>query len=798
LLAKSRESGGYPLARHALDVACAVEALLLGTALGRRLAALGGRESLTGAEVARLCVLGALHDIGKTNHRMQAVLRGEATGPGGHIAPLLALIEAAGDAAPLGREARAALRYEIVAGWFADTLDQDDDGCEAEPALGWRLALGHHGGLSRPKSVGDLRARWATRDGVDPIAAMGDLVERIAAWFPAAFDRATPPLPSTEAFAHAVAGLLILADRLASSEAAMAADPPPPPDPAEGRARLRAAVAHALGPAPAIDRLPDWSDLLGGGAPRPAQAAMDALAADPGGSLHLLEAPTGSGKTEAALRHYLRLRRAGVVDGLYFALPNRAAAAQLHDRLGRMLGAVHGAGGPPVRLAGPGSLAPEPAAAMERPALHSPDAEAAGAEGWPARHAGSFLAAPLAVGTVDQVLLGALDVRASHLRGVSALRPLLVVDEVHASTPYMLGLLEEVLSRLAAAGGHALLLSATLGAGARRRLMRPGDRATRRDTGDSSPDDDTRPRRAALWRAGDNAPVWADDGAIGDRRVALALDRPAPGTPAGDAGAAALAAFDPERVLTAARAGARVLIIRNTVTAALATQRALEAAAADDPGAPLLRVGGVGAESGVPAPHHSRFAPDDRRALDRALEAAFGKDAPAEGGIVAVATQTAEQSLDIDADLLLTDLCPADVLIQRLGRLHRHGDRRRPAGFETPVARLLCPETATLDALAADRKGRGRPRPGLVGLGTAGASVYEITAAAATLAALEPSRRAPSWRPARRPGRSCCPPAPPRSSRRRPTTPASRPSLGRGTAWPAGPDGTTSGPTGWA
>jgi CRISPR-associated endonuclease/helicase Cas3 len=75
--------------------------------------------------------------------------------------------------------------------------------------------------------------------------------------------------------------------------------------------------------------------------------------------------------------------------------------------------------------------------------------------------------------------------------------------------------------------------------------------------------------------------------------------------------------------------------------------------------------------------HHSRYAVDDRTWLDRKLLSIFGPNGN-RGSIIAVTTQTAEQSLDIDADLLITDACPADVLLQRLGRLHRHRAGTRP------------------------------------------------------------------------------------------------------------------------
>jgi CRISPR-associated endonuclease/helicase Cas3 len=69
--------------------------------------------------------------------------------------------------------------------------------------------------------------------------------------------------------------------------------------------------------------------------------------------------------------------------------------------------------------------------------------------------------------------------------------------------------------------------------------------------------------------------------------------------------------------------------------------------------------------------HHSRYAVEDRTWLDQQLLSIFGVNGK-RGSVIAVTTQTAEQSLDIDADLLITDVCPADVLLQRLGRLHRH------------------------------------------------------------------------------------------------------------------------------
>jgi CRISPR-associated endonuclease/helicase Cas3 len=151
-------------------------------------------------------------------------------------------------------------------------------------------------------------------------------------------------------------------------------------------------------------------------------------------------------------------------------------------------------------------------------------------------------------------------------------------------------------------------------------------------------------------------------------------------------------ADDPEaiaqRALDAARTGARVLVIRNVVKDCIATQEALEALCGDGDDV-LFCV------DGVPTAHHSRFAAPDRKRLDRQIERDFGKEST-RSGVIAIATQTVEQSLDLDADLMLTDLCPIDVLLQRIGRLHRHKRRARPAGFEEARVEVLVPELRDL------------------------------------------------------------------------------------------------------
>ena len=267
---------------------------------------------------------------------------------------------------------------------------------------------------------------------------------------------------------------------------------------------------------------------------------------------------------------------------------------------------------------------------------------------WAAESAKRFLAAQIAVGTIDQAMMAALKVRHSHMRAACLARNLLVVDEVHASDAYMRRILEALLDAHIGAGGYALLMSATLGSDARHRLLT----RSRMSAADApNIDDAVKAAYPSVATVGEGIRPAGEN----DRRKRVVMEA-----------LPAMQDFDQTAriALQVARAGAKTLVIRNTVRNAIATQQAIERAAGDDADA-------LFACNGKRTLHHSRFAAPDRHMLDKAVEALLGKGAPSKGCVV-VSTQTLEQSLDIDADLLITDLCPADVLLQRIGRLHRH------------------------------------------------------------------------------------------------------------------------------
>ena len=386
----------------------------------------------------------------------------------------------------------------------------------------------------------------------------------------------------------------------------------------------------------------DFQRMFGHETPRPVQEVVATAPLDH--PLLILESETGSGKTEAAVMRFASLWRAGLVDGLYFAVPTRAAAKQLHRRIDDALRQLFPAEAwVETVLAIPGYLVAGKVTGYADSDYRvywedKPDEEERAAR-WSAESVRHFLSATAAVGTVDQALLGGLKVKWAHLRGASLARSLLVVDEVHASDTYMTQLLRTLLQGHLDLGGHALLMSATLGATARVALS---NRRARLES--PEPDEAETTPYPALTLAGNGAPEVHPIKSTGLSKAVSIRIEPWLADPARVA----------ELAYSQGKKGAKVLVIRNTV----ATAQAVFDELLDQGGGDLAL-----AVAGVPTLHHSRFAVEDRLLLDDAVEQVLGKERTLRGGQVVIGTQTLEQSLDIDADFLISDLCPVDVLL---------------------------------------------------------------------------------------------------------------------------------------
>ncbi len=419
-------------------------------------------------------------------------------------------------------------------------------------------------------------------------------------------------------------------------------------------------------------------------------------------SLFIVEAPMGEGKTEGAM--YLADCWSATFGerGCYFAIPTTATSDQMfnrvHDYLLRRypsdvvnLQLLHGRSALSAeftelqrngeRLFTPGEID------LDGGAGTLPGVVAT--EWFTYRKRG--LLAPFGVGTVDQGLLGILQTRHVFVRLFGMAHKTVIIDEVHAYDVYMTTLLERLLEWLAALGSSVVLLSATLPAGRRQRLLD----AYLHGAGQA---DVQRPENKPYPRV-----TWGSSVGAGSATVETSLRSQKTvhlgwidgEVPDGAGGIFTLG----ERLREALRAGGCAAVICNTVNRAQAVYRALKSyfpAVADD-GEPELDL------------FHARFLYDQRDRRARRAMRRFGKSGgsvAAEDGTelpvrrpqraVLVATQVIEQSLDLDFDLMVSDHAPVDLLLQRAGRLHRH-ERQRPAPLEQTYLWLTSPEEVTED-----------------------------------------------------------------------------------------------------
>ncbi|MGD9482882.1 CRISPR-associated helicase Cas3' [Streptomyces sp. TRM70308] len=610
-------------------------------------------------------------------------------------------------------------RHDCAGGYLLRGLLAGAGWRDEQVAWVWPLVAGHHGLFPREDR---LRPSAKARGQLSGVGLWPDVqravVERFTRELGFGGLGAVAPVkvPPRAAQLH-LSGLVVMADWVASDERHF-----PGVDELE-RVGLSAGRERAGRAWEKLGLRGGWGKLAGPGpgafeerfgqVPRPSQLMVVEAAREmsaPG--VLVVEAPMGEGKTKAALLAAEVLAARFGADGVFVGMPTQATSdpmfvqvrqwvGQVGEGLASQVALLHGkrmfnrewrrlvegsAGGAEaeVRFGG----VDEYGDCWDDDAFGLQGVGGGGAALGPAQWflgAKRGLLCPFVVGTVDQLLFAATRTKHVMLRMAGLAGKVVVLDEVHAADVYMSQFLVEGLWWLGQAGVPVVLLSATLPSGQRRELVSAylaGAASREEYTAEELPAPVGYPSVTAAWLApgggGARFSVAGCEGWRADLAVAVELlPEPVPGRSAGreerraaqeaaDEGVAALL----ERELAD---GGCALVIRNSVGRAQSLYRRLR----DQFGGQVRLL-------------HGRLAVGPRADRTEECLGLLGAAVRSGGGgrrpsrLVLVATQLAEQSFDIDADLLVTDLAPIDLLLQRIGRLHRHDGVPRPERLASP------------------------------------------------------------------------------------------------------------------
>jgi CRISPR-associated endonuclease/helicase Cas3 len=371
--------------------------------------------------------------------------------------------------------------------------------------------------------------------------------------------------------------------------------------------------------------------------PRPLQVVGDQLLVGARGpSLLLVEAPMGEGKTELGFIAHLRLQAANQHRGLYVALPTRATSNAMFDRTTSFMQAFSHGESHDIQLIHAGTLLDERVQHLRE--MWGEPGEDITSSAWFAQHRRALLS-PYGVGTVDQALFATLNVKHHFVRLWGLSNRVVILDEVHAYDTYTSGLIETLLRWLKGLGCSVVVMSATLPIRRRNELLKAWGVSS-----EAIPDL-VYPRLVLADEHGVHGATCASRSLPPIQVVAI------------NETVENLAA----RALECLSQGGCGAVIVNTVDRAQALYRLLRSSLG----------------KGVLTLFHARFPANERAAIEKTVLGTFGKNGNRFAQALLIATQVAEQSLDIDFDFLITDLAPVDLVLQRAGRLHRH-QRIRP------------------------------------------------------------------------------------------------------------------------
>lgn len=387
--------------------------------------------------------------------------------------------------------------------------------------------------------------------------------------------------------------------------------------------------------------------------PTPLQAHAATVEIPSGPQLWILEDVTGAGKTEAALTLVSRIMTKGLAEGVYIGLPTMATANGMYERMSKSYRALFDAESRPSLVLAHGARELSDAfAESKRLAEHQADVSYSAEElsasaycnSWVADSRKKSLFADVGVGTIDQALLAVLPARHQSLRILGLRDKVLLVDEIHSFDPYLRSLLCSLLQAHAMQGGCVIMLSATLPQEMRNAYLNAYRSGRRLLSHALEAQSAHYPLVTCSASEVHEYPVESRASVSRSLAVEVLSDR-------------SDVAGQIQRALENNQA---VCWIRNTVDDARdAYQQALDAGWTNPDKTTLF---------------HSRFAMCDRQVIETDVLERFGKDSTPEqrAGQLLIATQVIEQSLDLDFDLMITDLAPIDLIIQRAGRLQRH------------------------------------------------------------------------------------------------------------------------------
>ncbi len=373
--------------------------------------------------------------------------------------------------------------------------------------------------------------------------------------------------------------------------------------------------------------------------PNEMQEKSLAIVSAPG--VYVIEAPMGMGKTEAALWAAYQLLVAGKATGIYFALPTQATSNRMHLRMKEFVRRICLTSDATRLIHGNSWLMDQSAALSPVSTCHdSASDDARTGRDWFAS-AKRTLIAPFGVGTVDQALLGVVAAKHFFVRHFALAGKVVILDEIHSYDLYTKTLIGKLITTLEALGCTVIVLSATLSEKQRCQMVsRPED-----VTGEAS-----------------RLPYPLITGRKEGHTFKPVAATPPESRPVEVDFIAAENATQ-EAIALAQNRGS-VLWICNTVDAAQKQYRRFKELVQEAFPLGLL---------------HSRFPFWRREKIEDEWMERFGKSEKTRCGSILVSTQIVEQSVDLDADLMITELAPTDMLLQRLGRLWRHERDQRPA-----------------------------------------------------------------------------------------------------------------------